>query len=119
MFNDPSGLNMKRRIFVLIILSIITIPPLTRKRESGLHYHDSLEINHVQGAEGVAYVEGRSLDLSELGVLILPPRTVHSYRIKGNGGHIRVWHLGADCFHLLNTVELISLFSAFRSTESS
>lgn len=83
-----------------------------------LHYHESLEINLMIGSAGTAYVEGRSLDLRKTGLLVLPPRTVHSYRIKGNGGQIRVWHLGADCFQLLNREELKSLFARFQGALS-
>ena len=118
MFNDPRGLKYEEKDLspghpVHYHRSVYDEDSAIR-----LHYHESLEINLILDCEGSAYVEGRSLDLSETCLLVLPPRTIHSYRIRGNGGQIRVWHLGTDCFRMLNTVELRALFEGFRGALS-
>jgi AraC-like DNA-binding protein len=74
-----------------------------------MHYHSSLEVNLILGAQGFVQMEGRSIALDSFSLLILPPGNLHSYRIQGLGGFIDVWHMGLDCFKYLNKDELLDL----------
>ena len=74
-----------------------------------VHYHSSLEVNVIQGVKGFIQVEGRSIPLESFSVVILPPGSLHSYRILGEGGAIHVWHMGLNCFQYLEKDSLLGL----------
>jgi len=75
-----------------------------------MHYHSSFEFNICEGTQGTINVEGRTFDLSKVKLIFLPPRTLHSYRIKSNKGNIKVWHLGLHLFPLINSKAIEDFF---------
>ena len=57
-----------------------------------LHYHNSLEINACRNVSGVVRFESGEIDLSEDGILVIPPGIPHSYRLLKSKGSIGVYH---------------------------
>lgn len=55
------------------------------------HYHDSVEIIAVSGADGVVRIEGNEYPTSTAGdlALLIPPRMVHSLSFRGIGDRYR------------------------------
>lgn len=70
------------------------------------HYHSSFEINICENVKGYINVGGRRVDLDRSLVVILQPNLLHSYNISGNGGSIRVWHVGLNLFPFLDGLEI-------------
>jgi len=58
-----------------------------------LHYHQSLELNCNVGLSGKAWVDGRGYELSALPLLLLPPRSIHSYTIQASSGSMTIVHI--------------------------
>ncbi len=58
-----------------------------------LHYHQSFELNLNVGLEGKAWVDGRGYDLSAVPLLLLPPRSIHSYTIQASAGSMTIVHI--------------------------
>lgn len=66
------------------------------------HYHSSLEINLCENVKGFLIVEGQRFDLANSSLVLMQPNLLHSYNISGNGGSIRVWHIGLNLFTFLD-----------------
>jgi len=58
-----------------------------------LHYHQSFELNLNAGLSGKAWVDGRGYDLSEEPLLLLTPRSIHSYAIQASSGSMTIVHI--------------------------
>jgi hypothetical protein len=66
------------------------VKPTTRRFDEAtvmrLHYHSSLEINICRDVHGTVRISDRSFDLSRIYAVILPPDTLHSYRVEASPG---------------------------------
>ena len=58
-----------------------------------LHYHQSIELNLNTSLSGKAWVDGRGYDLSAQPLLLLPPRSIHSYTINACSGAMTIVHI--------------------------
>ncbi len=67
-----------------------------------MHYHSSLEINLCKNVKGSLIVEGFKFPLNDYSLVLLYPNVLHSYNISGNGGEIKVWHIGLNLFPFLD-----------------
>ena len=61
-----------------------------------LHQHNTLELNICEGVKGTVCIEGKQYRLENCPVLLMPPRAIHSYDIKPQGGRITVEHISLD-----------------------
>lgn len=67
-----------------------------------MHYHSSLEINLCKNAEGTLIAGEHKIILNDCSLILLQPNVMHSYNISGNGGEIKVWHIGLNFFSFLD-----------------
>ena len=67
-----------------------------------MHYHSSLEINLCKNVEGYLIADGHKIILNNCSFILLQPNVLHSYNISGNGGEIKVWHIGLNFLSFLN-----------------
>lgn len=75
-----------------------------------LHYHESLEINYSQEVIGTIRIGNNTLELQEHPVIIIPPNTLHSYKICRNSGAMLVVHISLQ--DLQNYLVTKQIFSA-------
>ena len=67
-----------------------------------MHYHSSLEINFCKNVEGYLIADEHKIILNNCSFILLQPNFLHSYNISGNGGEIKVWHIGLNLLSFLN-----------------
>jgi len=58
-----------------------------------LHYHNTIEINVNHGVKGMVWIDGISIPLDEIDLLVTPPGTMHSFDFTGGGGTFNVLHI--------------------------
>lgn len=75
--------------------------------EVSLHYHESLEVNICEQVSGSIRIENREYDLLENPIIVLAPKRLHSYRIRGDGGRMRVCHISVEGLKRLLQFETI------------
>jgi AraC-like DNA-binding protein len=61
-----------------------------------LHYHENLEINVFSRCRGEAVVNGKVYDAARTKVLVLPPRSPHSYKLSATAGKVLVVHISFE-----------------------
>ena len=58
-----------------------------------LHYHESLELNLSRNVQGYARIGREDYDLSDHPLLVLAPRSLHSYAIEPSPGSMLILHI--------------------------
>jgi AraC-like DNA-binding protein len=85
-----------------------------------LHYHQSLELNINTGLSGKAWIDGREYSLSAELVLLLPPRSIHSYAIHACPGSMTIIHISPAALEpWINVAGLQDLFARLPPTSPS
>jgi AraC-like DNA-binding protein len=72
-----------------------------------LHYHENLEINILSRCEGRVTVNGQAYEAGREKILVLPPRSLHSYLLSGGSGKVVVVHLSFEALALYLDAERI------------
>jgi AraC-like DNA-binding protein len=83
------------------------------------HYHETVELNLSDGVAGAAMIEGERYELGRSPLLVIPPRTVHSYDIGPCAGSMLVVHVSCAALAAwLNRAEVEGSFARLPRTDS-
>lgn len=67
-----------------------------------MHYHSSLEIILCKNVEGYLIADEQKIILNNCSFILIQPNVLHSYNISGNGGEVKIWHIGLNLLSFLN-----------------
>lgn len=99
---SPYGMKFEERELSLLCPVVFHEHRFDEDSNIRMHYHSSLEINICNNSEGEILVEGVAIPLEKYTLYVIQPGTLHSYRIRGSGRKIKVWHIGLRYFSYLN-----------------
>ncbi len=73
------------------------------------HYHTTLEILILNNISGVAMVNGHEFEMADHEVIVLPPNSIHSFRIPKSEGTIQIIQISLQA--LKQVIDIESIFA--------